>query len=591
MKPFTTRLSALGLSITLAALAACSSGTPSIQRIPSIQTVSVAAGASTTGPASHETVIADHGMVVSATAVASEVGRDVLRNGGNAVDAAVATAFALQVTFPSAGNIGGGGFMVIRFPDGKTTTFDFREKAPLKAHSRMFLDSTGTYSSAIHHNSHLAVGVPGSVAGLAAAHAKYGKAAWSELVRPSVRLAETGFTVTPNLARSLSGTLRSFQRYPASLAAYSKNGVAYEAGETIKQPDLARTLARIMLEGRDGFYRGETARLIAEEMKRGGGMITEEDLAKYQAKERPSIRGTYRGYDVIGMAPPSSGGIGVIEMLNILEGYDLKGMGFMTAPYIHHVTEAMRRAYMDRAMYVADPDFNDVPTARLTSKEHAAKQRSTIDQTRASISNTSDINVPAESDHTTHFSVVDKDGMAVSLTTTLEASYGSKITAAGAGFLLNNEMGDFNAAPGLTTEAGLVGTPPNLARPQQRMISSMTPTILAKDGKLVAVIGSPGGRTIINTVLVVALDIMDFGMPMQDAVNAPRMHHQWLPDQLTIETDGATPAVVTQLEAMGHKVRVQGRQGSVHAIGIDPTTGKRIGAPDKRDGDGSAAGH
>ncbi len=571
--------------------AACGGNSPSIQRVPPVQTVSVAAGAATTGPASHETVIADHGMVVSATGVASEVGRDVLRNGGNAVDAAVATAFALQVTFPSAGNIGGGGFIVIRFPDGRATTFDFREKAPLKANPRMFLDSTGTYSSAIHHNSHLAVGVPGSVAGLAAAHAKYGRAGWSELVRPSVRLAESGFQVTPSLARSLSGTLRSFQRYPASVAAYSKNGVPYEEGELFKQPDLARTLARIMLEGRDGFYRGETARLLAEEMRRGGGLITEEDLARYQAKERPAIRGTYRGYDVIGMAPPSSGGVGVVEMLNILEGYDLKGMGFMSAPYIHHLTEAMRRSYMDRAMYLADPDFNDIPVARLTSKEYGAKQRATIDVNRASISNTNDVNVPAESDYTTHFSVVDKDGMSVSLTTTLEAGYGSKITVPGAGFLLNNEMGDFNAAPGMTTETGLVGTSPNLARPQQRMISSMTPTIIAKDGKLVAVIGSPGGRTIINTVLNVALDIMEFGMPIQDAVNAPRMHHQWLPDQLTIEADGATPAVVTQLEAMGHKVRVQGRQGSVHAIGLDPATGKRVGAPDKRDGDGSAAGH
>ncbi|MEO5509482.1 MAG: gamma-glutamyltransferase [Longimicrobiales bacterium] len=589
MKPESMRNTSLLLALAFVT-SACGS-TPAIQRIPPVQTVSVAAADATTGPALHETVISDHGMVVSATGVASEVGREVLRNGGNAVDAAVATAFALEVTYPTAGNIGGGGFMVIRFPDGTATTFDFREKAPLKANPRMFLDSTGKYSSGIHHNSHLAVGVPGSVAGLAAAHAKYGKMSWSELVRPSVRLAETGITVTPNLARSLRGTLSAFRRYPASLAAYSKAGVAYEVGEIFKQPDLARTLARIMLEGRDGFYRGETARLLAEEMKRGGGWITEEDMARYQAKERPAIRTTYRGYDVIGMAPPSSGGVGVAEMLNILEGYDLGKMGYMSAPYIHHVTEAMRRTYMDRALYVADPEFSAVPVARLTSKEHGAKQRSTIDETHASISNTSDVNVPAESDFTTHFSVVDKDGMAVSMTTTLEDAYGSKITVAGAGFLLNNEMGDFNAAPGMTTEAGLIGTSPNLARPQQRMISSMTPTILAKNGKLIAVIGSPGGRTIINTVLCVALDIMDFNMTIQDAVNAPRMHHQWLPDQLTIEANGATPEVAMQLEAMGHKVRVQGQQGSVHAIAIDPVTGKRIGAPDKRDGDGSAAGH
>jgi gamma-glutamyltranspeptidase/glutathione hydrolase len=591
MKHVSLRSAAVWLALALAA-PACSS-TPQVQRVPPVQTVSVGAGSarSAGAPASHETVTADHGMVVSATAVASEVGRDVLRNGGNAVDAAVATAFALEVTFPFAGNIGGGGFMVIRFPDGRSTTFDFREKAPLAAHSRMFLDSAGNYSSAIHHNSHLAVGVPGTVAGLAAAHDKYGKTSWSELVRPSVRLAESGITVTPSLARSLKGTLRSFERYPASLAAYSKNGVPYEAGETFKQPDLARTLARIMLEGRDGFYRGETARLIAEEMKRGGGMITEEDLAKYQAVERAPIRGTFHGYDIIGMAPPSSGGVGVVEMLNILEGYDLEGMGFMSAPYIHHVTEAMRRSYRDRAQYLADPAFSDPPIARLTSKEYAAAQRATIDENNASISNTSDITTGSESNYTTHFSVVDADGMAVSMTYTLEAGYGSKITVPGAGFLLNNEMGDFNPAPGLTNENGLIGTTPNLARPEQRMLSSMSPTILAKDGKLVAVIGSPGGRTIINTVLCLALDIMEFHIPIQAAVDAPRMHHQWLPDQLTIEANGATPEVVAQLEAMGHKVRVRGQQGSAHSIGIDPNTGKRIGAPDKRDGDGAAAGY
>jgi gamma-glutamyltranspeptidase/glutathione hydrolase len=564
-----------------------------VQRIDPIQTTSVAAASSAAGAASHETLRSQHGMVVSATGVASEVGRDVLRNGGNAVDAAIATAFALEVTYPFAGNIGGGGFMVVRFPDGRATTFDFREKAPLKANPRMFLDSTGTYSSAIHHNSHLAVGVPGTVAGLALAHDKYGKTSWSELVRPSVRLAESGITVTPSLARSLSNNLNAFKRYPASVAAYSKEGVPYAAGDLFKQPDLAHTLQRIMNRGRAGFYEGETAKMLADEMRRGGGWITEEDLAKYQARERPAMKGTYKGYDVIGMMPPSSGGVGVIEMLNILEGYDLKGMGFMSAPYIHHVTEAMRRTYLDRARFLADPDFNDVPIARLTSKDYAIRQRATINETKASISNTSDVEgtVPGESDYTTHFSVVDKDGMAVSMTFTLEAGYGSKIVVPGAGFFLNNEMGDFNAGPGLTTEAGLIGTTPNLARPQQRMLSSMAPTIIARNGKLVAVIGSPGGRTIINTVLCVALDIMEFGMPIDKAVAAPRMHHQWLPDQLTIETDGATPDVVAALEAMGHKVRVSGRQGSVHAIAIDPVTGERIGAPDKRDSDGSAAGH
>ena len=583
MRSHQTRTAALLLSL---ALAACSSAQTEVQRLPPVRTVSVAPAS----PASHEAVRSDHGMVASATAVASETGRDILRAGGNAVDAAVATAFALQVTFPSAGNIGGGGFIVIRFPDGKATTFDFREKAPLKAHANMFLDSTGTYSSAIHHNSHFAVGVPGSVAGLYAAHKKYGKLPWADLVRPSVRLAEDGITLTPTLARSLAGQIRSFQRYPASLAAYSKNGTAYEAGEVMKQPDLARTLDRIMRNGHDGFYRGETARLLADEMRRAGGMITEADLAAYQAKERPAIQGTYRGFDVIGMYPPSSGGVGVIEMLNILEGFDLKAMGHNSPSYIHHVAEAMRRAYRDRARHLADPDFSDVPIERLTSKAYAAELRKTIDPKRASKSTPEEIDLAAESDYTTHFSVVDGSGMAVALTTTLEASYGSKIMVPGAGFLLNNEMGDFNAAPGLTTASGLVGSTPNLARPQQRMLSSMTPTIIARNGELVAVIGSPGGRTIINTVLSVALGIMDFGMPIQDAVAAGRMHHQWLPDQLSVEEHGVTPATVAALEAMGHTVRTSGQQGSVHAIGIE--NGRRVGAPDsKRDGDGSAAGH
>src|SRR4051812_18398228 len=303
MKFHPSRFVALTSSLAMLGMFACStSGTPRVQRIDPIQATSVAAASSATA-ASHETTRSDHGMVVSATGVASEVGRDVLRNGGNAVDAAIATAFALEVTYPFAGNIGGGGFMVIRFPDGRATTFDFREKAPLKANARMFLDSTGTYSSAIHHNSHLAVGVPGTVAGLALAHDKYGKMSWSELVRPSVRLAETGITVTPTLARSLSGNLNAFKRYPASVAAYSKNGVPYEAGEVFKQPDLAHTLQRIMIRGRAGFYEGETAKMLADEMRRGGGWITEADLAKYQAKERPAMKGTYKGYDVTGMMP------------------------------------------------------------------------------------------------------------------------------------------------------------------------------------------------------------------------------------------------------------------------------------------------
>ena len=534
--------------------------------------------------------LAGHGMVVSASAIASDVGAQVLRDGGNAIDAAIATGFALAVTYPTAGNIGGGGFMVIRFADGTTTTFDFREKAPLAADSLMFLDSLGEYSYDIHHRSHLAVGVPGTVAGFALAHERYGSREWRTLVEPSVALARDGFAMPAGLARSLAGVLNSMAPYRASAQQFSRNGTPYSQGELFRQPDLGRTLQRIAHHGHDGFYRGETARLLADDMRRNGGIITERDLELYEAKERAPIRGTYRGYDVIGMPPPSSGGIAVVEMLNILEGYDLAAMGHNSAAYLHHLAESMRRAFRDRAQYVADPDFVDVPVARLTSKEYAASLRSTIDPRRATPSSVNDIVADSESEHTTHYSVVDAAGNAVSVTYTLEQGYGSKITVPGAGFLLNNEMGDFNPRPGLTTETGLIGTRPNLARPQQRMLSSMTPTIVEKDGRLFAVIGSPGGRTIINTVLQVVLNVVDFDMNVQQAVNAPRIHHQWLPDALRIEEAGNDPELLRALEAMGHEVSARGRQGTAHSI-VMRADGMITGAPDPRDADSGAAGY
>jgi len=531
-------------------------------------------------------------MVVSADTLASRVGAAVLLAGGNAVDAAVATGFALAVTFPGAGNIGGGGFMVIRLPDGTTTAFDFREKAPLAAHARMFLDENGEYSSRIHHNSHLAVGVPGTVAGFALAHERLGNLSWAEVVAPAVELARSGFALTSSRASDLARYVRqAFRPYPASMAAFSKDGVPYEAGETLVQSDLANTLERVMREGRDGFYRGETARLIAEEMERGGGLITEEDLARYEAKERMPVQGTYRGYDIISMHPPSSGGPALIEMLNILEGYDLRAMGHNSAAYIHHLTEAMRRAYRDRARWVADMDFVDVPLDRILSKEYAAELRQTIDPLRATPSSVTDVELPYESPETTHYSVVDASGMAVSVTYTIEGWYGSKITVPGGGFLLNNEMGDFNAAPGLTTDRGLIGTEPNLARPGQRMLSSMTPSIVARDGELIAVVGAPGGRTIINSVLEVIIHLIDFGMDIRSAVDAARFHHQWLPTQVRIERDGASPEVIEALRAMGHEVGTGGSQGRTNCIGIDPLTGAAvIGAADLRQPDAAAIG-
>ncbi|MEX2571593.1 MAG: gamma-glutamyltransferase [Gemmatimonadota bacterium] len=538
-----------------------------------------------------QTVRTSGGAVVSANEIASRVGAGVLERGGNAIDAAIATGLALAVVHPTAGNIGGGGFMVVRFPDGRATTFNFREKAPLSAHPEMFVDENGEYSRDVQARSHLAVGVPGTVAGFALAHERYGQFDWAELVRPAVTLAEEGFVLSESLAGSLANQVEgSMSQYPASVAKFSNNGVPYAAGETWQQPDLARTLERIMNEGRDGFYRGETARLIVEEMARGNGAITEEDLAQYEAQEKEPITGTFRGYEYIGMPPPSSGGIAVVEMLNILEGFDLDAMGQTSAEYIHHVAEAQRIAYRDRAQHVADTDFWDVPIDQLTSKEYAAEQRAAINPQLAGVSSPDQIAMAPESPETTHYSVVDAEGMAVSVTYTLESGYGSKITVTGGGFLLNNEMGDFNPWPDLTTESGQIGTEPNLARPEQRMLSSMTPSILARDGELVAVYGSPGGRTIINTVLHLTLNFAEFEMGIEDALAAPRTHHQWLPDRLSVEERLDDVSVIQQLEAMGHEVRHGGGQGAAHSIAIDPATDERVAVPDPRSNDAGAAG-
>ena len=535
-------------------------------------------------------VNAPKGMVVSASAIASQAGRDVLANGGNAIDAAIATGFALAVTYPTAGNIGGGGFMVVRFPDGRTTTIDFREKAPARATPDMFLDSTGAYSARIHHGSHKSVGVPGTVAGFAHAHQKYGKASWAKLVDPAVKLAGNGFAVPSGLAASLKSAQTRLAAYPATIAAYYKNGQPYAAGEKLVLADLAQTLTRVRDQGRDGFYKGTTAQLIATEMQKHGGLINKADLAAYQPAERAAVKGTYRGYEIISMPPPSSGGAAMIEMLNILEGYDLKSLGHNSPQYVHYLAESMRRAFRDRALFMGDPDFTKPPLHKLMSKAYATELRRTIVKDKASPSSPADVAQGYESDETTHYSVVDQDGMAVSVTYTLEAGYGLGAVVEGAGFLLNNEMGDFNGKPGLTDSTGLVGTKPNIAQPGKRMLSSMTPMILAKDGKLVAVVGSPGGRTIINTVMEVVLNLIDFQMPVQDAVNAPRLHHQWLPNVITMESNGTSQATVKALEAMGHTVRLGGNQGTAHSIFVN-AKGVRQGAADPRDRDAGAIGH
>jgi gamma-glutamyltranspeptidase/glutathione hydrolase len=538
-------------------------------------------------------------MVVSTQYLASEVGRDILMQGGNAVDAAIATAFALAVVHPAAGNIGGGGFLVYHGADGEITAFNFREKAPLAATEDMMLDEDGNISSANRHYNLLSTGVPGTVAGLFEAHERLGSLPWALLVQPAVRLAEEGFPFTRNLSDFQQEVLNRAERdpiYESTKRAFLKpGGVPHAAGEPLVQSDLAETLKRIRDNGRDGFYKGETARLVADFMRQWGGLITEEDLAAYEADEQAPVHGTYRGYDVYSMSPPSSGGIAVITMLNILEAWDLGALGHNSAAYLHVLTEAMRRAYADRAQFVGDPRFNpDMPVDWLLSKEHAADLRASISMERASASDSSAFNglEPYESEETTHFSVVDAEGNMVSVTYTLEFGYGNSIVVEGAGFLLNNEMGDFNPKPGYTDRDGNIGTAPNLVAPQKRMLSSMTPTILAQDGKPVLAIGSPGGRTIINTVLQVILNVVDHGMDVAEAVEAPRFHHQWLPDESRFEDGYFSQDTIDRYQAYGHPLgRFASSQGRAMGIWVDQETGLRYGAADSRSYMGRAVGY
>jgi len=546
------------------------------------------------GPAGPETlsvrsqpVRATKGMVVSANARASEIGADVLRRGGNAVDAAIATAFALAVTHPTAGNIGGGGFLVYRPANAEPAAYDFRETAPAGASPTMFMRD-GVYDPNIHHHSHLAVGVPGTVAGLFLAWEAHGSLPWKQLIEPAIRLARDGFPVTVDLARSLESVLVRMAPYPASVAQFSKAGVAYAPGDLLRQPDLAGTLDRIATEGPKGFYEGETARLIEAEMKARGGLITAADLRAYRARSVPPLRGEYRGHQILSMPPISSGGVALIEMLNILEGDDLARNGYGSAQNVHLIAEAMRRAFADRAAHLGDPAFNSqMPIDRLISKPYAAELRKTIDPRRASPSTPTGFTWPPASTETTHFSVVDSRRNAVAMTYTLEYGYGSGIVVPGAGFLLNNEMGDFNAGPGLTTADGLIGTAPNLAQPGKRMLSSMTPTIVAKDGRLFMVTGSPGGRTIINTVLLTILNAVDFGMNAQEAVDAGRFHHEWLPNRLSYERYGLSSDTLTALRAMGHELDEGTHQGVAEVIIYDAARDVVEGGLDRRQPDGS----
>jgi gamma-glutamyltranspeptidase/glutathione hydrolase len=529
------------------------------------------------------------GLVVCTSAPACDAGASVLGRGGNAVDAAVATAFALAVTHPSAGNIGGGGFMIVRTADGTTTAFDYRERAPLKSTRTMYLGADGAIVRDLTDTGYLAPGVPGTVRGLELAHKRFGKLPWKAVVMPAVALAENGFEMSAGLARALNaqvaGPMRSF---PASVAAYGKpGGGEWAADDRLVLADLAKTLRAIADGGASAFYKGWIADRIAEDMQANGGLITKGDLAGYEAKVRTPVKGTYRGYEIVAMPPPSSGGVALIEMLNMLEPYNLKTKGLLTAPALHLQLEAMRRAYLDRARYLGDPDFGDVPVEKLTSKEHARSVASTIDPGKASSSTElgRDIVTAAagqEPDETTHFSVLDRGGMAVSSTYTLEGGFGSHVVVKGAGFILNNEMGDFNKKPGETNTRGDIGTDANLIAPGKRMLSSMTPAIVTKNGKVVLVTGSPGGRTIINTVFTIVLGVTEYGLTGREAVDLPRLHHQWLPDTATIEDrDTVAPDVLAALRAMGHTIKTGAAQGDAESIWIS-ADGTAYGVNDTR---------
>lgn len=543
--------------------------------------------------ASRKPVKAKHGMVVSADPLATQVGVEILKRGGNAVDAAVAVGFALAVTYPAAGNIGGGGFMNIRFADGRCYAIDYREKAPGKAFRDMYLDSAGNVINNKSTFGHLAVGVPGSVAGMLLALEKFGTMNRKQVITPAYKLAANGFHLQAELAEDLNQSRASFEQFPGSKKYFVHKDSAFHEGELWKQTDLATTLKRIIDHGRDGFYKGVTADLIVAEMKRGGGLITHSDLEQYQAIIREPVKGTYRGYEIISQPPVSSGGIALIQLLNILEGYNLTQYGHNSAATLHRYIEVMRRVYADRAEHLGDPEFYSVPVQWLLSKEYAQQRRATIDTTKASSSkDISHGRPPAhESEQTTHYSIVDKWGNCVAVTTTLNGGFGSYVAVDGAGFLLNNEMDDFSAKPGTPNMFGALGNIANEIQPNKRMLSSMTPTIVVKNGKPFMVIGTPGGTTIITTVMQVICNVIDFGMNIQEAIDAPRIHHQWSPDLTYYEKRGLSFDTIEKLTAMGHRLQERrGTSGLAEGIIIDNERGIYYGATDPR-GYGLAAGY
>ncbi|MEQ9455055.1 MAG: gamma-glutamyltransferase [Phycisphaeraceae bacterium] len=558
-------------TLVLLTLTACSS-TPSAATLDPDLRVDVAASTS--------------GMVVSNSEQASQIGADILARGGNAVDAAIAVQFALAVTWPEAGNIGGGGFMVVAPADTNSVTcIDYRETAPAASTANMY-----TFGENRHHHRH--VGVPGTVGGMALAYENYGTLPWAELVAPAIDLARNGFTIDEHLAASVNRVLESEKTQTADNLAelrrvYSKpDGTPWEASDTMTLPDLAHTLEIIAAQGADGFYHGQVAKAFADDMANNAGIITADDLASYHAKSRPAISTNYNGHTVYGAPPPSSGGVTITLILNMLEAFDTEGTSRYGSSRTHLLAEAMKRAFSERAKHLGDPDFVEIPVAQLTSKPYAHQLAGSISMARVTPSEqlAPPIELADESPSTTHFSIVDASGMAVSNTTTLEQAWGSRIIPKGLGFVLNNEMGDFNWKPGYTDRTWKIGTPANVIEPGKRMLSSMSPTIVKREGEVVAVIGSPGGRTIINTVLGIIISTIDDQMPMPEAVEASRMHHQWFPDKIVVE-DTYSDSTITALRTLGHTVEVRdGSQGAAHCIAVDPGTGVITGVGDYRRG-------
>jgi len=533
-----------------------------------------------------------NGMVSSASDLATKVGVEILQKGGNAIDAAIAVGFALAVTYPAAGNIGGGGFLVYYRNDGFSTTIDFREKAPSKAHRDMYLDSAGNPLLNLSQEGATSVGVPGSVDGLIYAHQKYGRLKFSDVIEPAIKLAKYGFRLSYDLAKSINSNYENFVRYESSKKIFTKGGEKFQEGDLFVQKDLARTLELIKKYVRKGFYEGRTAELIVNQIQKLGGYITLEDLKNYHCVERKPVIGEYRGYKIISMGPPSSGGVATIEALNILENLDLKKDDYQSSKYVHYLIETLKRVYFDRAEYLGDSDFVYVPVQKLISKDYAKKLFHQINPEKATEFDAVDTKsvFDYESPETTHYSVIDKDGNAVSVTTTINSSYGSSIVVEGAGLLLNNEMDDFSIKPGVQNQFGLIGKEANAIAPNKRMLSSMAPTIVLKDNKPFLIVGSPGGSMIITSVLQVIMNVIDFKMDLFRAVSFPRIHHQFIPEEVYYEDYALSEDVIQKLESYGHKFKKRNYIGWINAILVDEQNKFYYGISDPR-GYGLAMGY